>query len=216
MAFLFYFYFVAILIAITFIDLDHTIIPHELTGAGLILGVAAALLIPQGGPFLDLWPGTDWVGCLLGIGIGGGVIFGVIKGYTLIRGIEGMGWGDFTLMAMVGAWVGWRGIVFVLFGAAMQGLLIVLIMVIAQKLRGKRVQDGGFFITDIDAIDLPEDRDNIADPATIKAPDQGSDTEDETKAFGKLAVPFGPFIAVAAVEYLLLGHLVIPWLLAPQ
>jgi leader peptidase (prepilin peptidase) / N-methyltransferase len=206
MAFFFYFYFVAILIAITFIDLDETIIPHELTGAGVVLGVIAAFLIPTTGPMVDLWPGTTWVDALLGVLVGGGVIFGVIKGYALVRGIEGMGWGDFTLMAMVGAWVGWRGIVFVLFGAAMQGLLITLGVAGVNKLRGKPGEEGGFFISDVDAID--------ADPeelAAARAAAEADGIEADEPGFAQLAVPFGPFIALAAVEYLLLGHLVLPW-----
>lgn len=211
MAFFFYFYFVAILIAITFIDLDETIIPHELTGLGVVLGIAAAFVIPTGGPMTDLWPGTTWLDAILGVVLGGGVIFGVIKGYALVRGIEGMGWGDFTLMGMVGAWVGWRGIVFVLFAAALQGLFITVAVFVVQKLRGKDASDGGFFIEDVDAIDLsPDELEALAaeKAARIQA---GEEEEDEGGGFGQLAVPFGPFIALAAVEYLLLGHLVLPW-----
>ena len=208
MAFFFYFYFVALLIAITFIDLDETIIPHELTGAGVVLGLAAAFVVPTTGPMAGLWPGTDWLDALLGLLVGGGVIFGVIKGYALVRGIEGMGWGDFTLMGMVGVWVGWRGIVFVLFAAAIQGLTITLAVALFQKLRGKPAGEGGFFIDDIDAID--------ADPDELAARREAQgDAPADKPGFGQLAVPFGPFIALAAVEYVLLGHLALPWFFAP-
>ena len=137
-----------------------------------------------------------------------------IKGYALVRGIEGMGWGDFTLMGMVGAWVGWRGIVFVLFAAAVQGLLITLTVAGVQRARGKSAEEGGFFISDVDAIDVdPEEL--AAARAAAQAERDGSEEPEGEPGFGQLAVPFGPFIALAAVEYLLLGHLVLPWFFAP-
>ncbi len=279
MAFIFTFSFVAILIAITFIDLDETIIPHELTGLGTALGIAAVLLVPRGGPMATLWPPLDLTDSLLGILLGGGVIWAVIKGYALVRGIEGMGWGDFTLMGTCGAWVGWRGVIFVLFAASLQGLLITLTYALVQKARGKSTADSGFLIEDVDALDRVDDKtdrvddeidrvdDEIAriddkadrvddeidrtDGETARAggeKDRVDDkidradgeidrTDDETahadapaagdpgaeggsppedhpeKSFGQLAVPFGPFIALAAIEYLFFGDRLLALLL---
>ena len=213
MSFFFYFYFVAFLIAITFIDLDETIIPHELTGPGVVLGLLAAWLIPRGGLMEGLWPPVGLQESLIGMVAGGGLIVLVIVGYKLVRGIEGMGGGDATLMAMCGAWVGWRGVIFVLFAASVQGLVTTLIYTLVQKLRGEDHRgEGGFLIEDVDAIDKPpeaEDRARANPPVDAEARQEAP----QEKSFEQLAVPFGPFIALAALEYVLIGEWLLPWLL---
>ncbi len=221
-AFFFYFYFVAILIAITFIDLDETIIPHELTATGTALGLAAAFLMPRTGPMIDLWPQVQWMDSVIGLLVGGAFIAFIIKGYAFVRGIEGMGWGDFTLMGMCGTWVGWRGVIFVLFAASVQGLLAVLVYAVVQKLRGKSVAESAFLTPDdLDAIDNPEAAQQDQSPQS-DAEDSGAEKKDgangegedeEEVGFGQLAIPFGPWIALAAVEFVLIGERVLPWLL---
>lgn len=192
MAFLFLFFFVAILIAIAFIDFDHTIVPHPLTLAGTFLGLVAGFVLSRSPVTMDIWPAVDGWDALIGVAIGGGAIFLVIKGYALVRGIEGMGWGDFTLMGMCGAWVGWRGVVAVLFLASVQGLIAVVLHSVDLRLRGGTAASSAFLIEDIHG----EEQGAVQRPA-----------------LAKLAVPFGPFIALAAVEYLLAGQWLIPWVL---
>ncbi|MEO1271556.1 MAG: prepilin peptidase, partial [Myxococcota bacterium] len=217
MAFFLYFYFVAILIAIAFIDLDRTIIPHELTGLGAVLGLVTAFVMPRSTVLMDIWPMITWTQALLGGVLGGFVIWGVIKGYALVRGIEGMGWGDFTLMAVCGIWLGPQGVIVVLFLASVQGLIAAAGHALLLRVTGRKASDGGFFIEDINAVDAWEgsatSESDDSGAEHISAPLMGEDDDPEEVGFGQLAVPFGPFIALAAVEYLLLGQFILPWIL---
>lgn len=234
MTFFFYFYLIAILIAIAFIDLDRTIIPHELTGLGVVLGLIAGFVIPRGGLMGDLWPMVTGIDAIIGLLVGGGVIWALIKGYALLRGIEGMGWGDFTLMGMCGVWVGWQGVVVVLFLASIQGLLATVGALAYAKLTG---QEGDFLIQDVDAIDPWEGKGDGApdggadasgaaearddEEASGAAPEEAAptggetDEDDDEVGFGQLAIPFGPFIVLGTLEYILLGHFFVPLLLPP-
>ena len=91
-----YWVFVAALVAITFIDLDHQIIPNVISLPGIPIGFAASFLIP--------W--LSWSDSLLGALVGGGSLWLVARGYQLLTKVEGMGMGDVKLLAMIGAFLG--------------------------------------------------------------------------------------------------------------
>ncbi len=99
-------------VPITFIDVDHRIIPDELS----IGGLAAGLL-------LSFLPGGDWKGSLAGGVIGGGILYATARGYERVAGREGMGGGDVKLIAMIGAFLGWRGALLTIFFASVLGVL---------------------------------------------------------------------------------------------
>ncbi|MBP2690115.1 MAG: type prepilin-like protein leader peptide processing enzyme, partial [Deltaproteobacteria bacterium] len=90
--------FFSLLIPIAFIDIDHRIIPDELSLGGLAAGILLSFL-----------PGADWKGSFMGALLGGGILYATAFLYEKIRGAEGMGGGDIKLLAMIGAFVGWRG-----------------------------------------------------------------------------------------------------------
>ena len=102
--------FFSLLVPITFIDIDHRIIPDELSLGGLAAGLLLSFL-----------PGGDWKGSLLGGVLGGGVLFGTAVAYEKITGREGMGGGDIKLIAMVGAFLGWKGALFTIFCGSLLG-----------------------------------------------------------------------------------------------
>ncbi|RLB30986.1 MAG: prepilin peptidase [Deltaproteobacteria bacterium] len=106
--------FSAALLIITFIDLDHQIIPDVVSIPGIPCGVAASLLIPT----------ISWLDSLLGILVGGGLLLLIAVGYKWITGREGMGGGDIKLLAMMGAWLGWKAIPFILLASSLIGILI--------------------------------------------------------------------------------------------
>jgi len=107
------FVFTAALLLITFIDLDHRFIPDEVSLPGIVVGLAASFL-PDGVAPLD---------ALGGVLLGGGVLWAVAWGYERLTGIEGMGYGDVKLLAMIGAFLGWQAIPAVLVVASITGSL---------------------------------------------------------------------------------------------
>jgi leader peptidase (prepilin peptidase) / N-methyltransferase len=109
------------LVVISFIDLDHMIIPDILSIPGIIIGIPASLLVPYISP-LD---------SLIGIIAGGGSFYLIACGYSLLRGKEGMGGGDIKLIAMIGAWIGWRALPIVVLLSALAGALIGGIFLVA-------------------------------------------------------------------------------------
>jgi len=106
-----YFVFIAVLIVITFIDIDHRIIPDRITLPGIPLAFVAALILPK----------MTWQTSLIGILAGGGSLLMVAVGYTFITGREGMGGGDIKLLAMIGALCGWLGVLFTIFFGSVLG-----------------------------------------------------------------------------------------------
>jgi leader peptidase (prepilin peptidase)/N-methyltransferase len=106
--------FSAALLVITFIDLAHQIIPDAISVPGILVGFGASFLIPM----------VSWPESILGILVGGGLLFLIAVGYKWITGRDGMGGGDIKLLAMMGAWLGWKAIPFIILASSLIGLLI--------------------------------------------------------------------------------------------
>lgn len=104
----------SLLIALAFIDLFERILPNVMTLGGTVVGLLLAGL--QSEVFLkgagSVWGEggipSNYVNSLLGILFGGGFLWAVAALYLRIRRIEGMGFGDVKMMAMVGAFLGWQ------------------------------------------------------------------------------------------------------------
>jgi leader peptidase (prepilin peptidase) / N-methyltransferase len=122
--FLIHFSFVTMLIIVTFIDYDHQIIPDLISLPGIVLGFLASFL---SGP-------PTWQSSLLGIVIGGGILWAVAEGYYWLTRREGMGGGDIKLLAMIGAFLGWEAIPVTLMLASLTGSLVGLGLIL---LRGR-------------------------------------------------------------------------------
>ena len=104
----------AALIVISFIDLDHRIIPDLIS----LPGIAVGFLLAFFGPLATVKDS------LIGLLVGGGSLYLVAFVYEAITKREGMGGGDVKLLAMIGAWLGWKAILFTLFFASLSGTLI--------------------------------------------------------------------------------------------
>lgn len=138
--------FVTLLIAATLIDLRLLIIPDEITAAGVLIGVLSALVVGNL-QFLPVW--LDWndplaqlygpaipqwirdhhhlhglIASLAGLVAGAGLICLVRTVSAWVLGMEAMGFGDVTLMAMIGSFLGWQPVVFVFMLAPLCGLVI--------------------------------------------------------------------------------------------
>lgn len=150
---LIYFIFVSALLVITYIDIDHRIIPDIISLPGIPFFFLASFLIQD----------LTWKDSLYGILAGGGSLFLVAYVYSLLTKTEGMGGGDIKLLAMIGACIGWKGALFTIFVSSAVGTVVG----IAVMLR--------------------------------------------TRQNMKLAVPFGPFLAIGAIVYIYFGPRLIYW-----
>jgi leader peptidase (prepilin peptidase) / N-methyltransferase len=117
------FIFCSALVVITFIDLEHRIIPDVISLPGIIIGFAVSFFLP--------WLG--WQNSLIGILAGGGSLLLVAYGYQLIAKKEGMGGGDIKLLAMMGAFLGWIAVPFIIFTSSLVGSVVGIAMMLAQK-----------------------------------------------------------------------------------
>ncbi len=97
---------------LTWIDLETTLLPDALTLPGVALGLAFA------------WWLGDWRASLIGAVAGYGIFWLVARVFLLLTGREGMGYGDFKLLAMLGAFLGWQALPFVIFLASVSGAII--------------------------------------------------------------------------------------------
>ncbi|HEB53191.1 MAG TPA: prepilin peptidase [bacterium] len=120
--------FIALLIALTFIDFDTRLLPDVLTKPGIVLGVLGGL-----------WPGVAGVisndasvshelrttlASVIGLAVGGGVTWAVRAAGTAVFKKEAMGFGDVKLMAMIGAFLGWQGALLTLFLGCVFGAVV--------------------------------------------------------------------------------------------
>lgn len=135
---LIYYAFIAALLVITFIDIDHRIIPDAISLPGIPVGFAASFFIPSLG----------WADSLIGILAGGGSLYAVAWGYQLITGKEGMGGGDIKLLAMIGAFIGWKGVLLTIFlGSALGTVVGLAAMLVERKDMKMRIPFGPFLAT---------------------------------------------------------------------
>jgi leader peptidase (prepilin peptidase)/N-methyltransferase len=129
--------FIAILIAATFIDLDHMIIPDIFSIGGMILGVIVSIFVPelhgfsQGGIEAHWY---SWIEAMLGVFIGTSMIYWIATIGEIILKKPAMGEGDVKFLAAIGAFTGWQGALFALFGGAFIGTIIILPYLLMQQL----------------------------------------------------------------------------------
>lgn len=122
-AFAVLFLFCSALVVITFIDIEHQIIPDEISLPGIVIGFVSSF-------FLN---GHTWLNSLLGILLGGGSLLLVAYAYQRLTGKDGMGGGDIKLLAMMGAFLGWKAVPFIIFASSLVGSIIGVSIMLFQK-----------------------------------------------------------------------------------
>lgn len=121
--------FVSALIIIIFVDIDFMIIPDILSLGGIVVGFALSFLRPS----------FSVVDSLLGILIGGGILYAIAFGYQLVTRREGMGGGDIKLLGMIGAFWGIKGVLFSLMSGSIIGAVVgIPMMFVKGKEEGTR------------------------------------------------------------------------------
>ncbi len=131
-----YFAFIASLIVVTFVDLSHGIIPDVISIPGVLAGFGASLILANPG----------WLNSIIGIALGGGVLLVIAGAYYLITGKEGMGLGDVKLLAMIGAFLGWRGVLVTILAGSLTGSVLGIIMMIIYRKDSKFALPFGPFL----------------------------------------------------------------------
>ena len=131
-----YFVFSAALLAIIFIDFRHQIIPDLISLPGIIAGFAFSFINPF----------VSWQDSGLGILLGGGSLYAVAIGYYLIARRDGMGGGDIKLLGMIGGFLGWQSLPFVIFSSSLTGAVAGIGAMIKQGKGGKTVIPFGPFL----------------------------------------------------------------------
>ena len=110
------------LIALFMIDLEHQLLPNVITLPGIAVGFAFSFLAPPGP-----------VNSLIGILVGGGTLYAIAAGYYWLRKEEGMGMGDVKMLAMIGAFLGWRAVLLTLVLASFAGSVIGVAILAVQR-----------------------------------------------------------------------------------
>ncbi len=127
---------VSALIVVTGTDLSHTMIPDAVTLPGIVVGlVCAALILPIG-----------LVDSLLGVALGGGILWLLAWISPYVFGKEGMGGGDIKLMAMVGAFLGWQPVLLAIMIGSFLGSLVGVGLIAAGILRREQYIPFGPFL----------------------------------------------------------------------
>jgi leader peptidase (prepilin peptidase)/N-methyltransferase len=123
----------SILLAVAITDGREYVIPDELSLGGVIAGLAMSFL-----------PGSPTpVGSLIGVLVGGGVLWVIAVIGTKMFGEDAMGGGDIKLMAMIGAFVGWQGTLLTLF----IGAILATIVFVPINMRSKKLVPFGIFLS---------------------------------------------------------------------
>lgn len=117
------FVFCSALVVITFIDIEHQIIPDEISLSGIVIGFVLSFFLP----------GHGWLNSILGILLGGGSLLFVAYAYQWLTGKEGMGGGDIKLLAMMGAFLGWKSIPFIILASSLVGSVVGISIMLFQK-----------------------------------------------------------------------------------
>jgi leader peptidase (prepilin peptidase) / N-methyltransferase len=198
--------FIAFLICATFIDLDHMIIPDRFSIGGMVLGVVLSVAFPAlhqiEGPAVvsNIQSGvTSILGALIGAGL---VYWIAVLGEVVFRK-PAMGEGDVKFVGFIGAFCGWQGAVFAMFGGALVGSVVLLPCLLIGRLFGIKAR--------IPAESQAET--GVETGVEMGVESAAEPCEEDVVQFGA-QVPFGPMLAVAGLIYFLGFHIYVDAYLA--
>jgi leader peptidase (prepilin peptidase)/N-methyltransferase len=118
------------LVSISFIDIDHQLIPDSIALPLLWVGLGMSLFHPvAGSEVLFIAPKDAIVGAMAGYLS----LWSVYQLFKIVTGKEGMGYGDFKLLAALGAWLGWQALPMIIMMSAVVGAIIGISMIVFRR-----------------------------------------------------------------------------------
>jgi leader peptidase (prepilin peptidase)/N-methyltransferase len=194
-----------LLLGLIFTDAETQLLPDKLTLTGLGLGLVFSLFVPVNDLVSQLLPGAislpvssdiSWhllslLDALLGAAAGASFIYGAGAIYLRARGVEGMGFGDVKLMAMVGAFLGLKLTIFTLFTASIAGSL--------------------FGLSTVAAVWIKRTRRRMRRHHESGAEARRRGWESATIALRRHQMPFGVFLGGTAMVALFFGNSFLHW-----
>lgn len=207
--------FISLMICNAFIDLDTQYLLDAFTVWGMMLGVVLSALYPElhsqagsGDPvILERIRSVSL--SMTGAVVGAGVILWIGMCSEKFLRKETMGFGDVLLMGCVGAFVGWKGAVFAFFGGSILGSIAIVPMMLFNKLSGAKLRPGKIGhveeMTPAEPAKAPVAGDGKPDSAdAVTANDNAAAaTKPEEELGMQTAIPFGPWLSLGAIVYLL-------------
>ncbi len=174
-------------IAAAAIDLEHMILPHEITWGGAVLALATS-------HFRGLGIVASVVGAIVGLAI----TYLPFLLYKKLRGRSGMGLGDASLALFAGAWLGAEGVIFVVFAGAIQSALSAVVM------RALGIDYGipASVQAQLAAIRAKADAGDAEAKAALADDPMAADVSAEKGSVMSMRLPMGPFLVLACVEFL--------------
>jgi leader peptidase (prepilin peptidase) / N-methyltransferase len=175
-----------VLLAAAAIDLEHMVLPNELTLGGALLALVTS-------PFRPL----SLVGAAIGVAVGLAITYLPFALYKRLRGRSGMGLGDAKLALVAGAWLGAEGAIFVVFAGAVQAALCATIM----RVLGLSFAVPASVLAELTALRARADAGD-AEARSLLADDPMSPPADG-KTLATMRLPMGPFLVLACLEFLI-------------
>jgi len=123
------------LIVLFAVDLEHRVLPNVVTVPGIVVGLAFGVATEPG-----------WLSSILGVVVGGGVLLAVSEAYYRLRHEEALGMGDVKMLAMIGAFIGWKLAVVALMLASLGGSAVGLALVATRRAGLKDALPFGTFL----------------------------------------------------------------------
>jgi leader peptidase (prepilin peptidase) / N-methyltransferase len=127
--------FACAMLVLFFVDLEHRRLPNEITLPGIVVGFACSFFMAPG-----------WLDSFIGIMVGGGSLWLLGELWFRIRHEEGMGFGDVKMLAMIGAFLGWKVMLATLLFSTFLGSIIGVGLIVMKRGSMKTALPFGCFL----------------------------------------------------------------------
>jgi leader peptidase (prepilin peptidase)/N-methyltransferase len=185
-----YFAFCAVLVVLTFIDIDTKRLPDMITLPSIVVFFLGGFATGE----------VAWLERAIGAAAGYGLVRIIADAYYYTTGREGLGLGDGKLLAVMGALLGWKALPAIVCGASFVGILVSVPILLAQRRRGKHAPTAPA----PEPAPAPESAPTVPSDAPAAAAPANPEAAAPPPSIRRAEVPFGPFLSACALAYLFL------------